>query len=141
MNRHALFIMLMACCLAGTAAHAQPSPLTVQQIMQDPDTWVGAWPSAPFWSEDGETLYFRWNPMGRFPSDSLFKVARTGGEPMQAPPAERRNLGPTFDGWHHGEHVYDASFTRKVYERDGDLFLYNRATRERLRRKPAQQKT
>ena len=132
MNR--LLTLLLAGLLATPLlAQAQHSTLTVQKIMQDPDTWVGSWPSSPFWSEDGQTLYFRWNPMGQFPSDSLFKVARTGGEPMQVAPAERRNLGPTFDGWHHGEHVYDAAFARKVYERDGDLFIYNRTARDRTR--------
>ena len=132
MNR--LFPLLLAGLLAvPLAAQAQQSTLTVQKIMQDPGTWVGAWPSSPFWSEDGQTLYFRWNPMGQFESDSLFKVARTGGEPMQVPPTERRNLGPTFNGWHHGEHVYDANFARKVYARDGDLFIYNRTARDRAR--------
>ena len=132
MNR--LFTLLLAGLLAvPLLAQAQQSTLTVQKIMQDPGTWVGSWPSSPFWSEDGQTLYFRWNPMGQFPSDSLFKVARTGGEPMQVAPTERRNLGPTFDGWHHGEHVYDATFARKVYERNGDLFIYNRTRRDHAR--------
>ncbi len=101
--------------------------------MQDPTTWVGAWPSVPFWSEDGETLYFRWNPMGEFAADSLFKVSRAGGKPEHVLPHERRNLGPTFDGWHHGEHVYDATFRRKVYERSGDLYIYDREAHNRVR--------
>lgn len=42
--------------------HGQQSELTVQKIMQDPKSWVGTSPSNPFWSEDGQTLYFNWNP-------------------------------------------------------------------------------
>ena len=76
------FALLLAGLLAvPLIAQAQQSPLTVQKIMQDPGTWVGSWPSGPFWSEDGQTLYFRWNPQGAFPSDSLYKVSRAGGEP------------------------------------------------------------
>ena len=80
MNR-LLVLLLTGMVVVPLVAQAQESPLTVQQIMQDPDTWVGSSPSQPFWSEDGQTLYFRWNPQGQFPSDSLFKVAREGGEP------------------------------------------------------------
>ena len=122
----------LALCLCllprlGTAQPAtQTSPLSVQQIMQEPETWVGDWPTNARWHENGETLYFDWNPKGDFPSDSLFKVPRDGGTPTKVPPAERRAHPPTFDGWHHGEHVYTDDFERKVYAADGDLYLYNR---------------
>ncbi|MFQ5570460.1 MAG: prolyl oligopeptidase family serine peptidase [Rhodothermales bacterium] len=128
MNRRAFSLLLLMAGLIGAPALAQQSPLTVQKIMQDPDTWIGSWPSQPYWSEDGQTLYFRWNPQGQFPSDSLYKVPRTGGEPVQVSPMERRNPGPTFTGWHHGQHVYDQNVDRKVYQRNGDLFLYERGT-------------
>ncbi len=133
MKRSVFSLMMIACCLLAAAVQAQQSPLTVQKIMQDPGTWIGASPSTPFWSEDGQTLYFRWNPQGAFPSDSLFMVARSGGEPTQVTPDERRTMGATFDGWHHGEHVYDATFARKVYARNGDLYLYDRASRDQMR--------
>ncbi|MCH8960090.1 MAG: prolyl oligopeptidase family serine peptidase [Bacteroidetes bacterium] len=135
MNRRVLFLVMLACCVTVSLAQAQESPLTVQKIMQDPDTWVGSSPSQPFWSEDGQTLYFRWNPQGQFPSDSLYKVAGEGGEPVRLSGRERRDAerAPRFDGWHHGEHVYDAAFERKVYQRDGDLFIYNRTHHDRGR--------
>lgn len=97
--------------------------------MQNPDTWIGAWPSKPFWNESGDTLYFRWNPAGAYESDSLFRVDPfdSGAEPVKLTPDERRNLGPSFDGWHHGEHVYDSDFTRKIYAKDGDIYLHDRA--------------
>ncbi len=122
------FFAFMAVLAAGAApAWGQPASLTVQQIMQDPDSWVGGWPSQPFWSENGERLYFSWNPQGQFADDSLFVVPRTGGEPTQVSPERRRTGGPTFDGWHHGEHIYTSDFQRKVYIQGGDLYLYHRA--------------
>ena len=126
-------LLVLVCFLAAPSVQAQESPLTVAQIMQDPATYIGDWPSAPFWSEDGETLYFQWNPKGVYPGDSLFMVGRAGGDPVQVPPAERRNLGAVFDGWHHAEHVYDATLSRKVYARDGDIFLYNLHSGDRVR--------
>ena len=120
---------------AAAPSAAQESALTVDMIMQDPDTWIGAWPSKPFWHESGDTLFFRWNPQGRFEADSLFRVDPFDpeAEPVKLTPEERRNLGPTFDGWHHGEHVYAAGFTRKVYAREGDLFLYDAGSAETTR--------
>ena len=125
MKRLSLYLLSLLLCSPALLS-AQRAALTVQQIMQDPDTWVGAQPSQPFWSEDGQTLYFRWNPQGAFADDSLFSVPKAGGDPVQVPAEDRLNLPPTFNGWHHGEHVYDQGFNRKVYARDGDLYLYNR---------------
>ena len=110
---------------------AQPAPsssLTIETIMQAPDTYVGAWPSNPRWHESGDALYFFWNPGGDAPSDSLYMVPRDGGNPQKVPPLERRANPPTFDGWHHGEHVYSADQQRKVYAADGDLYLYDRTS-------------
>ena len=101
--------------------------------MQDPSTYIGDWPSAPYWSEGGQTLYFRWNPEGAFPSDSLFKITRNDLTPRQVPANERRNLDPSFNGWQHGEHVYDREFNRKVYGRRGDIYLFDRDTGQNIR--------
>ena len=114
-------------------ASAQESELSVATIMQDPATYIGDWPSMPYWSEDGQTLYFNWNPMGAFESDSLFKITRDDLTPRQVTRDERLNQGPVFAGWQHGEHVYDADFSRKVYSRGGDLYLYDRATNTQTR--------
>jgi len=129
----ALISCLLLICTAPAIAQVQSSTLTVQHIMQEAETWVGAWPSSPFWSEDGETLYFQWNPKGAFTSDSLFAVPRTGGEPQQVPPEERRALRTFFSGWAHGTHRYDADFGRKVFTDGGDLFLMNRSSGETVR--------
>ncbi len=119
--------------LLALPTFAQESELSVATIMQDPATYIGDWPSMPYWSEDGQTLYFNWNPMGAFESDSLFKITRDDLTPRQVPRDERLNQGPVFTGWQHGEHVYDADFSRKVYARGGDLYLFDRATNTQTR--------
>src|SRR5690606_8453267 len=101
--------------------------------MQDQKSWVGGLPGNPRWSEDGELLYFSWNPGGVFPSDSLYSVPREGGTPTLVPPAQRRDAHPTFSGWQPGEHVYDSTFRHKVYTADGDLYLFDRETGRRVR--------
>jgi len=118
-------------------AHAQPaertSELSVAQIMQEPAEWIGDWPTNARWHENGQVLYFDWNPKGAFESDSLYKVSREGGTPKKVAPEERRSHPPTFDGWHHGEHVYTDDFSRKVYAADGDIYLYDRQADEQRR--------
>ena len=133
MSRVFSFLLIpVVVLLSPIVAAAQPaeptSPLSVEQIMQDPKTWIGDWPENVRWHENGQTLYFDWNPDGKFPSDSLYTVPRSGGEPQKVSPEERRSNPPTFDGWHHGEHVYTDDFRRKVYAADGDLYLYDRET-------------
>lgn len=97
--------------------NAQTSTLTVKKIMQDPKTWIGTSPSSPFWSEDGRTLYFNWNPDAN-PGDSLYKVSATGGSPVKVSRAERMAL-PSRGG------EYNKSKTQKIYSQNGDIFLYD----------------
>ena len=105
---------------------SQSSSLTVQKIMQELKTWVGRSPSRLSWSEDGDYLYFWWNPAGKFPSDSLYKIPRKGGIPEQVSPEERRSPLALFTGWQHDSHIYDSDFRRKVYSKDGDLYIHDR---------------
>ena len=101
---------------------AQPA-LTVDLIAQDPDTWIGAWPSGLFWTEAGDHAYFSWNPRGEMPADSLWRVAARGGDPERVPAAERRQLAPRYAGW-------QATSARALTD-DGDIVLWRdgRATR------------
>ena len=106
-------------------AEAQQSVLDVDMIMQDYRSWVGAWPSNAHWTDRGDFYYFSWNPGGAFAADSLFRVPRGGGEPVQVGPDERRTLPPRFSGWQHGSHSYDRDFRRRAFTRDGDVYLYD----------------
>jgi dipeptidyl aminopeptidase/acylaminoacyl peptidase len=52
--------------------------LTVKKIMQDPKVWIGTSPHDPWWSEDGQTVYFYWNP-DQNDSDSVYQYnTKTG---------------------------------------------------------------
>ncbi len=93
---------------------ATRSWLTVETIMDDP-AWMGRSPSQVFWSEDGQWVYFNWRREGDA-GDSLYVVSAKGGEPRRVSLEERRNLPPRS-----GSYTRDRK--RKVYVRDGDIFL------------------
>jgi dipeptidyl aminopeptidase/acylaminoacyl peptidase len=102
------------------STHAQTlAPLTVEKIMRDPK-WIGVAPSNPFWSEDGKLLYFNWNPE-KNPGDSLYSISLTDRVPRKVSPANRRAL-PSRGG------AYNRAYSRKVYEKNGDIFLLDVAT-------------
>lgn len=70
-----------------TTAAQQLSPLTVDKIMRNPN-WIGTSPSTPFWSPDGQTLYFFWNPEKAL-SDSLYSVTLKNPKPEKVAPTNR----------------------------------------------------
>ena len=113
---------LLVLFAAATAAAAQPT-LTVDQITQRPETWIGAWPGEPFWTEAGDAPYFTWNPGGAFPADSLYRVG-PDGEPEKVPAAERRALPPRFEGGL----LEGAPSRSRAFTRDGDVWVFDRRT-------------
>lgn len=120
-------LLLLLFITSGTGeVRAQERPaLSVHQIMQDPRTWIGAWPTLEGWDDAGAYLYFAWNPAGSFPSDSLYRVAR-GQSTFERVPAEVRRAGVfPFQGWFHGEGRYTADFSRRVVAEDGRILLVN----------------
>jgi dipeptidyl aminopeptidase/acylaminoacyl peptidase len=129
-SRSLLLFVVLLLATPALAQRADRPTLTVEQIMQDPDTWIGAWPSDAFWTDAGDAVYFSWNPRGQFPADSLYKVRPGETEPEPVTPAERRALPPRFTGWHTDRLVYDADFSRHVFARDGDLWLYDLGRRD-----------
>ncbi len=138
MRRKILLIVVLALLTQAHSVQGQTGSnekpvLSVAKIMQDPATWIGAWPQNAYWTDAGDALYFNWNPAGQFPSDSLFKVDPATLEAVQVAPAERRQLPPRFSGWRHGKHVYSADFSSRVYNRNGDLYIYNSVRRQTTR--------
>lgn len=128
MNLQPNLYLLFLVALVPSYVAAQQSVLSVEKIMQDSEVYIGDWPSMPIWSEDGQTLYFEWNPMGEFESDSLFKITQDDLTPRQVTHQGRLNQGPRFTGWRHAERIYNSDFSRKVYVERGDLYLYDRKT-------------
>ena len=68
--------------LAFTLFTSVNAQLSIEQIMADPKESVGALPSNPFWSEDGKTLYFSWNPELN-KADSLYSITLTDNKPVK----------------------------------------------------------
>lgn len=60
---------------------AQESVLSVEYIMRDP-SWMGTFPSSPFWSEDSQVIYFRYNPENN-PADSLYQISLSDPNKIQ----------------------------------------------------------
>src|SRR5262245_18598591 len=103
------------CLLVAPASYAQQlAPLTVEKIMRDP-RWMGVSPSGIYWSEDSKQVYFSWNPE-KNALDSLYSVTLANRTPQKVTPAVRRAL-PSVNG------DYNKLRTKKVYEKNGDLFL------------------
>ncbi len=97
--------------------------LSVAMIMRDPK-WLGSFPQNPYWSEDSRTLYFEWNPEARA-ADSLYQTGREGGKPAKVSWAAQKDLPPPGG-------KYNRRLTKKVFERDGDIFLLDLNTGKSL---------
>jgi dipeptidyl aminopeptidase/acylaminoacyl peptidase len=111
-------LILCVCFISSfTSLKAQ---LTIEQIMQDPKNSVGALPANIGWSEDSKTVYFTWNP-DLNKADSLYAVSISDKKPYKVSPEIRRAL-PAQSG------NYNATRTKKVYSKDGDLFLLDCVT-------------
>lgn len=98
--------------------------LTIDNIMADPRVSVGALPSAPFWSEDSQTIYFSWNPELK-KTEPLYAAQARDGKPYPVEPENRRTM-PSHNG------VYNRAHTRKVFVKNGDLFLFDIPTSQTL---------
>lgn len=97
----------------------QLAPLTVEKIMRDP-RWIGVAPSNPYWSEDSKSIYFNWNP-DKNVGDSLYTITLTDKSPKKVSATVRRNIPSPFG-------TYNVAFTKKLYEKNGDIFLIDIAT-------------
>ena len=104
------------------ATLAQESELSVEKIMQDP-TWIGIFPSDIEWGENSENIYFKYN-LQEDPADSLYRINIKGNDDIKKVSwREQDQLIPT-NGTHN-----DAR-TKKLYARDGTLFLYDLKRRQ-----------
>lgn len=113
-------LLLALFVLASTHLVAQ---LTIEKIMQDPDTWIGTSPDNLSWSEDSETLYFTWNPDHQ-KSDSLYKITLTDRIPRKVSVQEKQERISAFPS------AYNSDRTKKLYIKNNNLFLLDLQTKE-----------
>jgi Tol biopolymer transport system component len=87
--------------------------LTVEKIMRDP-RWIGTSPSNIYWSGDGNSLYFNWNPDSAR-SDSIYFITLSDHKPTKASP-QRQNIIPDYNI------AWNTNRTAYVFTKDGDIF-------------------
>jgi len=92
------------------------STLKIKDIMQG-DDFVGHRPSSSYWSTDGQTLYFDWNPDGVL-SDSLYAYSVNSKDIKKVQFLEANALPSSR--W-----IYNQAKTEAVYSKNGDIFLLN----------------
>ena len=120
-----------AIALITSAAGAQTAPLTLEQIMADPD-WISTQIELPepfegaavppHFSVDGRSVYFRMKRSGS-PVRDLHRMDVDSGSDSVVD----ANAMPTADG---AQIVYDAQNTRAAFVRNGDIFVRDLKTGE-----------
>ncbi len=109
------FIFTVLLLLMSFSIPAQPpSSLTLPEIMKGHD-FVGYLPEDVYWADDSKTIYFTWNPDKQKLRDQ-YKVSIRGLKPEKLSLEEQKGL-PAFTG------EYNKNKTKKVYSKDGDLFI------------------
>ncbi len=114
-----LSVFAASCAAQPPAAPVGALPLTLEQIMADPD-WIGNAPEAPYWADDGQSIHYSVKRPGSEARD-LIQVAFDGTRLRVVADADR-GLADTPGG------DWTEDFRRKVYSRAGDLFLKDIAT-------------
>jgi dipeptidyl aminopeptidase/acylaminoacyl peptidase len=120
-----LLLAVPASSAGAAGATPEASELTLEQIMADSD-WLGNPPEDPYWSDDGRAVYYERerDGAGRQKKD-LFRVDVSSGalgEAVRVDPAERGKADAP------GERNRER--TRKVYAREGDIFVKDLKTRK-----------
>jgi dipeptidyl aminopeptidase/acylaminoacyl peptidase len=100
--------------LVVASAAAQPSRLTLEQIMADPG-WIGAPVENAYWAADGKSVYYELK-RGGSPIHDLHRVDLADGKDATIDAGAMA----AADG---SATVYDDAGTRAAFVRNGDIFL------------------
>jgi acetyl esterase/lipase len=112
MRRYILGSFLVTVLLHAATAQQQ-SPLQVEQIMQDPATWIGTSPHSVQWAANGQQIYFKWNPK-RQQGDSLYQLDIKSGRISRAD--EQAAALPDRNPY------FNIAYTKRLYMRNGDMY-------------------
>ncbi len=117
MRRIAFVAALVLTCAPAFAAR-----LTVDQIMADPD-WIGQAVESPYWSADGQYLYYKVKRDGSQIRD-LYRVNPDSGRSVKLDDAQMATID--------GPSVYNATRTRAAWVLHGDVFVRDLASGKRM---------
>jgi dipeptidyl aminopeptidase/acylaminoacyl peptidase len=128
-----LLLVLLPCGLAAAepqpptsppaASAAAPAPadeITLEKIMADPE-WIGNPPVNPYWADDGRAVYFERERQGADGILDLFRLELETGAVRRIEDRERGQIDVAG-----GDFSEDR--TRKVYSREGDVYLKDLST-------------
>jgi len=132
-------LLLGAAALPGAVrAQSEAPPLDIETIMQD-QSWVSAPPSGIVWSEDSRWLYFSWD-REHTGEPQMFRIPAAGGEPEPVSLDELQALpGAVLRAGYQGgvslsfAGVWDEDHRRRLFTRDGDLWLWDARREEETR--------
>ncbi len=112
-----IVIVLVFCAITGFSQIQKnnKSALTIEQIMQNPDKWIGTSPSGIFWDESGENIYFNWNPE-RDTLSSLYSYSTKTKKIEKVSVETKINLPGKYGS-------YNSEKTQKVYTRNGNIYI------------------
>lgn len=112
-----LALILCSCSICAQIQKNNKSALTIEQIMQPPDKWIGTSPSGIYWAEDGTEIYFDWNPeQDTLPSLYCYNIQ---SKEIEKVASNKLQTLPQKTG------KYNKARTKKVYTRDGNIFLFD----------------
>ncbi len=113
--RAAAHVLALSLAILAPAVVAQPAtPLTLAQVMADPD-WIGAPVEQAWWSWDGQRAYYTLKRDGSTIRD-IHAQPVAGGAGARLDGAARGDI----DGM---DPVFDAQRTRMAFVRNGDVFV------------------
>ncbi|MET1163132.1 MAG: prolyl oligopeptidase family serine peptidase, partial [Pseudoxanthomonas sp.] len=114
--RPSLNALLLALPFAfvGAAAAQETAPLTIEQVMADPD-WIGPPVESAWWAWDGKHVQYQLKRADS-PIRDTFQQSIAGGAPQRVGDGERNTLDAASP-------VYDPQRQRMVFVRNGDVFL------------------
>lgn len=124
-----LLLLLFVFCTLTTFSQIEnnnKSTLTIEQIMQSPEKWIGTSPSGISWDEKSEKIYFNWNP-NQDTLSSLYVYSVRTKEIEKVPMEEQKKLPGKYGS-------YNQNRAQKVYTRNGNIFLLDikKGTEEQL---------
>ncbi|KRG46028.1 peptidase S9 [Stenotrophomonas panacihumi] len=106
-----LSLLLLA---ASANAQTPPAPLTIEQVMADPD-WIGPGVDNAWWQWDGKQVQYQLKRNGS-PVRDTFRQPVDGAAAQRVADTERAGLDAANP-------AYDTQHQRMVFARNGDIFL------------------